>query len=41
MREPNSLSLNQQYEEAKIALDTYTSTLKQTLSDKCFQQRHR
>ncbi|WP_334064633.1 hypothetical protein [Alteromonas genovensis] len=41
MREPNSLSLNQQYEEAKIALDTYTTSLKQTLSDKCLQQRHR
>lgn len=41
MREPSSLSLNQQYEEAKIALDTYTSSLKQTLSEKCLQQRHR
>ncbi|WP_420933780.1 hypothetical protein ACOJR9_15280 [Alteromonas sp. A081] len=41
MREPNSLLLNQQYEEAKIALDTYISSLKQTLSDKCVQQRHR
>ncbi|WP_269518880.1 hypothetical protein [Alteromonas sp. BMJM2] len=41
MREPNSLPLNQQYEEAKVALDTYTSSLKQTLSEKCLQQRHR
>lgn len=41
MREPNSLTLNEEYEQAKLALDAYTASLKQTISEKRLQQRHR
>ncbi|MAI63502.1 MAG: hypothetical protein CL600_01245 [Alteromonas sp.] len=41
MREPNSLTLNEEYEQAKLALDAYTASLKQTISEKRLQQRQR
>ncbi|BFT31346.1 hypothetical protein D210916BOD24_25220 [Alteromonas sp. D210916BOD_24] len=31
MRDPGSMSLNAQYEKAKLELDSYTSLLKHTL----------
>ncbi|APE06857.1 MULTISPECIES: hypothetical protein [Alteromonas] len=41
MREPSSLTLNEEYEQAKLALDAYTASLKQTISEKRLQQRQR
>ena len=41
MREPSSLTLNEEYEQAKLALDAYTALLKQTISEKRLQQRQR
>ncbi len=41
MRDPASLSLNAQYEKAKLELDSYTTLLKHTLNQRHIQQRQR
>lgn len=41
MREPSSLHLNEQYEKAKLELDSYTASLKHTLDQRHQQQRQR
>jgi len=41
MREPASRLLNEQYEKAKLELDSYTASLKHTLSQRHQQQRQR
>ena len=41
MREPASQLLNEQYEKAKLELDSYTASLKHTLNQRHQQQRQR
>ncbi len=41
MREPASRLLNEQYEKAKLELDSYTASLKHTLNQRHQQQRQR
>ncbi|WP_338518637.1 hypothetical protein [Alteromonas gracilis] len=41
MRDPSSLSLNEQYDRAKLELDSYTASLKHSLIQRNQQQRHR
>ncbi|MDY6977251.1 MAG: hypothetical protein SVW51_13760 [Pseudomonadota bacterium] len=41
MREPASRPLNEQYEKAKLELDSYTASLKHTLNQRHQQQRQR
>ena len=40
MREPASSLLNEQYEKAKLELDTYTASLKHTLNQRQYQRQH-
>ncbi|CAA0348278.1 hypothetical protein [Alteromonas sp.] len=40
MREPASSLLNEQYEKAKLELDTYTASLKHTLNQRQHQRQH-
>ncbi|AIF99925.1 MAG TPA: hypothetical protein DCW74_14750 [Alteromonas australica] len=40
MREPDSIALNQAYDDAKAELDTYMVSLKHTLSQRQEQQKH-
>ncbi|AEA99320.1 hypothetical protein I533_14955 [Alteromonas mediterranea MED64] len=39
MREPASSLLNEQYEKAKLELDTYTASLKHTLNQRQYQRQ--
>ena len=39
MREPASSLLNEQYEKAKLELDTYTASLKHTLNQRQVQRQ--
>ena len=39
MREPASRLLNEQYEKAKLELDTYTASLKHTLNQRQYQRQ--
>jgi exonuclease VII large subunit len=41
MRDPASLSLHEQYERAKLELDSYTASLKHSLTQRTQHQRHR
>lgn len=41
MREPASRLLNEQYEKAKLELDSYTASLKHTLNQRHQRQRQR
>jgi exonuclease VII large subunit len=41
MRDPSSLSLNENYDRAKLELDSYTTSLKHSLTQRNQQQRHR
>jgi len=41
MRDPSSLYLNEQYEKAKLELDSYTASLKHTLDQRHQQQQQR
>ena len=41
MREPASRLLNEQYEKAKLELDSYTASLKHTLNHRHQQQSQR